>query len=128
MYSDNFAKAVTEIGQGMYMPVAFYPFTSDSDINAEWRELMTANDVPLTSFSQGGYLAAKYFIAILETIEGDVTRESVTAAIRSAEPIENPMAGQAFEFGVAPLSGWPIVLKTGSNAWENAGEDWFRLS
>lgn len=128
MYSDNFAKAVTEIGQGMYIPVAFYPFTSDNEINAEWRELMTEHDVPLTSFSQGGYLAAKYFIGILETIDGDITRESVTEAIKNAAPIENPMAGQPFEFGVTPLSGWPIVLKSGTNAWEDAGDDWFRLN
>lgn len=128
MYSENFAKAVTEIGQGMYMPVAFFPFTAESDINAEWQELMTAADVPLTSFSQGGYLAAKYFIEVLESIDGEITREAVTEALRNAEPIDNPMAGQPFKFGVIPDSGWPIVLKSATNAWEDAGDDWFRLS
>ncbi|UNK47751.1 ABC transporter substrate-binding protein [Arthrobacter sulfonylureivorans] len=128
MYSANFAKAVSKIGSGMYMPVAFYPFTSDNEINADWRKLMTENNVPLTSFSQGGYLAAKYFLEILKTIPGDITRDSVTQAIRDAQPIANPMAGQPYKFGQIPLSGWPIVLKSGTNEWANASDNWFHLS
>ena len=127
VYSENFADAIDDAGAGIYVPAEFYPFTDENDINKEWRELMEANDIPLTAFSQGGYLAAKYFIEVLEGIDGDVTRESVTAALKDMKPIENPMSGTPYSFGVDNVSGWPIVLKSGTNAWEKVSEDWLRL-
>ncbi|MFD4960705.1 ABC transporter substrate-binding protein [Microbacterium sp. NPDC058389] len=127
VYSENFAAAIDDAGAGIYVPAEFYPFTEENDINADWRSLMEENDIALTSFSQGGYLAATYFIEALKSIDGDVTRESVTKAIQSMDPVENPMVGDAFEFGVVPTSGWPIALKSGTNAWEKVADDWFRI-
>lgn len=61
---------------------------------------MTKNKIPLTSFSQGGYLAATHFIQVLKTIKGDITRESVTAALKSMKPIDDKMIGTPYTFGV----------------------------
>lgn len=127
VYSENFAKAVSDAGAGIYVPAEFYPFTEDNDINKEWRDLMTTNDIPLTSFSQGGFLAAKYFIEVLKGMKGDITRETVTEALKNMKAIENPMVGTPFTFGVHNTAGWPIVLKSGTNAWEKVGDDWFRI-
>ncbi|MEZ3159338.1 ABC transporter substrate-binding protein [Microbacterium sp. BWT-B31] len=127
VYSENFADAVDNAGAGIYVPAEFYPFTEENDINADWRALMEDNDIPLTAFSQGGYLAAKYFIEAISSIDGDVTRESVAAAIKAMDPIENPMVGEPFEFGVVPTSGWPIVLNSGTNTWERAEDDWLPI-
>ncbi len=133
VYSDNFAKAVSDAGAGIYVPAEFYPFTdASSDINKDWRDLMTKNDIPLTSFSQGGYLAAKYFIEVAKGIKGDVTRDSVTKALHDMKPIENPMVGTPYTFGTATVhdgntAGWPIKLVTGKNAWELNGDDWITI-
>ncbi len=127
VYSENFAAAIDDAGAGIYVPAEFYPFTEENEINADWRSLMEENDIALTSFSQGGYLAATYFIEALKSIDGDVTRESVTAAIKGMDPVENPMVGDAYQFGVVPTSGWPIALKSGTNAWEQVADDWFRI-
>ncbi|MFF1571932.1 ABC transporter substrate-binding protein [Leifsonia sp. NPDC058292] len=133
VYSDNFAKAVSDAGAGIYVPAEFYPFTdASSDINKDWRTLMQKNDIPLTSFSQGGYLAAKYFIQVADGIKGDITRESVTKALHDMKPIENPMVGTPYSFGTAKThagntAGWPIKLVTGKNAWELNGDDWIRI-
>lgn len=54
VYSENFAKAIDDAGAGIYVPAEFYPFTDDSDINADWKALMDKNNIPLTAFSQGG--------------------------------------------------------------------------
>ncbi|GLU89436.1 MULTISPECIES: ABC transporter substrate-binding protein [Agromyces] len=130
VYSENFAKAVSDVGAGVYVPAEFYPFTdAESDVNKEWRELMEANDIPLTSFSQGGFLAAKYFIEVLEGMDGDITRETVTKALHDMKPIENPMVGTPWVFGTADAhhdntAGWPIKLLSGTNAWESNGDDW----
>ncbi len=133
VYSDNFAKAVSNAGAGIYVPAEFYPFTdASSDINKDWRDLMTKNDIPLTSFSQGGYLAAKYFIQVAEGIKGDITRDSVTKALHEMSPIKNPMVGTPYTFGTAKThadntAGWPIKLMTGTNKWELNGNDWITI-
>lgn len=127
VYSENFAAAIDDAAQGIYVPAEFYPFTEESDINDEWRTLMTENDIALTSFSQGGFLAATYFIEVLKSIKGDVTRESVTAALQAMSPIDNPMVGTPYQFGTYNTAGWPIALKTGTNAWEKVADDWLRI-
>ncbi|MCO1338884.1 branched-chain amino acid ABC transporter substrate-binding protein [Kocuria polaris] len=127
VYSENFAEAIDNAAGGIYVPAEFYPFTEDNEINKDWRELMTTNDIELTSFSQGGYLAATYFIEVLEGIDGEVTRESVGEALRNMSAIENPMVGAPFAFGTYNTAGWPIMLESGSNAWEQAADEWFHF-
>ncbi|KHK95485.1 branched-chain amino acid ABC transporter substrate-binding protein [Microbacterium mangrovi] len=128
VYSTNFAKAVSNAGAGVYVPAEFYPFTdTSSSANKDWYDLMSKNNIPLTSFSQGGYLAATYFIDALKTIKGDVTKESVTKALQSFKA-QNPMVGAPYSFGSANDAGWPVVLKSGAGAWKNAATDWLTIS
>ncbi|MGC7098796.1 ABC transporter substrate-binding protein [Amycolatopsis lurida] len=133
VYSENYAKAISNAGAGVYVPAEFYPFTdAGSPQNKDWRELMTKNGIPLTSFSQGGYLAAKYFLDVVRGISGDVTRESVTKALREMQPITDPMVGTPYVFGPGEThhgntAGWPIKLSSGTNRWELAADDWLRI-
>lgn len=129
VYSENFAKSVDDAGAGIYVPAEFYPFTEENEQTKEWRDLMTKNDIGLTAFSQGGYLAAKHFITVLENIDGDITRESVTKALHNLKPIKNPMIGTPYTFGTAKTHhdntcGYPIKLMSGTHKWELAGDDW----
>lgn len=127
VYSENFAKAVDNAGAGIYVPAEFYPFTEENDVNKDWRDLMTKNKIPLTSFSQGGYLAATHFLSVLKGMKGDVTRETVTEALKNMKPIENKMIGTPFTFGVHNTAGWPIELKSGTHAWQKVADDWLRI-
>lgn len=134
VYSEQFASAVTAAGDGVFVPAEFAPFTDESiEVNADWRSLMEENDISLTSFSQGGYLAATYFIEVLEGIEGEVTRESVNAALRGmTEPIENEMVGTPWIFGDGERhnsnrAGWPVSLSSNAGVWETAADDWLQL-
>ena len=132
-YSENFAKSVAQAGKGIYIPAEFYPFTNqDSSINQDWLNLMKSNNIQLTSFSQGGYLAATYAVQVLKGISGPVTRESVTKALQELKPIVNPMVGTPYTFGTASthhdnIAGWPVKLLSGSNKWVNAADDWLRI-
>lgn len=126
-YSDEFAASVA-YGGDIHLPAEFYPYSDPSnDANADWVAVMDAHGVAKTSFAQGGYLAAQYFISILETIEGEVTRESFTAAARAmTEPIENPMTGTPWIFGEgdshqANKSAWPLVIEANTNEWVSVG-------
>ncbi|AHH99357.1 ABC transporter substrate-binding protein [Kutzneria albida] len=133
VYSENYAKAVSEAGAGVYVPAEFYPFTdSVSQQTKAWRDLMTSKHIPLTSFSQGGYLAATYFLDVLRGIKGEITRESVTAALRGMKPISDPMVGTPYAFGTGKAhhdntAGWPVKLASGTNKWEPAASDWLRI-
>lgn len=135
VYSEQFGTAVEDAAGGVYVPAEFAPYTDSAfdDVNADWRELMQANDVPLTSFAQGGYLAATYFIEVLEGIDGEITRESVNEALRGmTEPIENGMTGTPWIFGDGETHGsnraaWPVYLGSGTGTWETVAEDWLLL-
>ena len=133
VYSENYSKAISDAGAGIYVPAEFYPFTdADSPETKDWRTLMEANDIPLTSFSQGGFLAATYFIEVVKTIKGDITRESVSKALRGMDPIDNPMVGTPYIFGDGDThnsntAGFPVKLLSGTNQWELAADDWLTL-
>ncbi|GAA4477945.1 ABC transporter substrate-binding protein [Microbacterium panaciterrae] len=128
VYSENFAQAVDNAGAGVYVPAEFYPFTDDNAITKDWRDLMAKNKIPLTAFSQGGYLAATHFLTVLKGIKGDVTRDSVTQALKSMKPIDDKMIGTPYTFGVDNNAGWPIELKSGTHKWEKVADDWFRIT
>ncbi|WP_026421941.1 ABC transporter substrate-binding protein [Actinokineospora inagensis] len=133
VYSENYAKAISNAGAGVYVPAEFYPFTDAASAQTkEWRDLMTKNNIPLTSFSQGGYLAAKYFLQVIKGIKGDINRESVTKALHDMQPISDPMVGTSYTFGTGQThhdntAGWPIKLMSGTNKWELAATDWLRI-
>ncbi|CAL9514199.1 hypothetical protein SUDANB95_03669 [Actinosynnema sp. ALI-1.44] len=116
-YTDSVAKAVGGLGLNVYAGSEFEPFTSDSLANKGWRATVTRADAQATAFSQGGYLAAKFTVEVLKTIKGEVTRDSVNAALRDMTPIEDPMLGTPWEFGPgeshAPNQGSKIVRLTG---------------
>ncbi|WP_125100246.1 ABC transporter substrate-binding protein [Leucobacter chromiireducens] len=129
VYSENFASALEWAGAGVHVPAEFFPFTEDNEINADWKSLMEENDIALTSFSQGGYLAAMNFVEVLQGMEGDYTRESVATALHEMAPIDSPMVAFPYQFDKIAAQdftpgGWPVVLKSGTKAWEKAADDW----
>lgn len=134
VYTKKYANAISHAGDDVYLPAEFYPFTNpDSSENEDWYKTMKDNDISLTAFSQGGYLAAKFFVKVLRGIDGDITRESVTKALRTMDPIKDPMLGDAYQFGKddthpGGTSGWPVKLRSGTNEWELADDDWLRIS
>lgn len=84
---------------GLYANSEFLPFTSDDPALDAWRTALTNADVPRTSLSIGGYVSAEILVEVLRSIEGEITRESVTAAFRSLDEVENPLMGMPFTFG-----------------------------
>jgi branched-chain amino acid transport system substrate-binding protein len=129
-YSDEFASAV-DYGARISLPAEFAPFSDPNEASAaEWRATMESNGIPATSFAQGGYLAAQYFIAILESIDGDVTRDSFTAAAKAmTEPyagVGAGMAGTGWVFGdgdshQANAAAWPVHIEPNTQEWVSDG-------
>lgn len=134
-YSAQFAEAANFVGKGVHVPAEFAPFTVEGvAANTEWSGVMKKHDVPESAFAQGGYLAAKNFIKMLESMKGDITKETVTQAFKAqTEGFSSDMVGDPWIFGAASThgsnrSGWPITIAPGSNQWTSEAKDWVRLN
>ena len=129
-YTDTVAAALGSAGDGLRANSEFEPYGSDSPVLDDWRSLMVDAGVPLTSFAQGGYIAATIFVEALRGIDGDVTRESVAEAMRMLEPYETPLLGTPYTFGPgdahAPNQASKFVeLRDGE--WVTVADDWVIL-
>lgn len=132
-YSQEFVDTLVYSGD-VHVPAEFSPWSDPSDSsNDDWRAMMEANGIGLTSFAQGGYLAAKAFIHILETMDADaeVTRDSFTEAAKGmTEGFDTGgMTGDAWIFGPgdshqANAAAWPLVIEANSGEWTSLGP-WF---
>ena len=100
-YTQNVADTLKAEGDGIFALSEFEPWSSRSGMLTDWRNVMVKGSVPLTSFSQGGYVAASIFVNVLRGIEGDITRESVTQAFKTMKERKVPLMGAPFSFGAA---------------------------
>ncbi|XPP27256.1 MAG: ABC transporter substrate-binding protein [Leucobacter sp.] len=102
VYTESAFDALQQQGTlGLYANSEFLPFLSDEPALDGWRTALAGADVPLTSLSQGGYVSAEILVEVLRGIEGEITRESVTAALRGAGEIAHPLMGMPFVFSDA---------------------------
>lgn len=129
-YTDSVAEQLGSAGNGLRANSEFEPFGSDAEALDDWRTLMTDAEVPLTSFAQGGYVAATIFVDAVSSIDGEVTRESVAAAMKALEPVNTPLLGTPFTFGEAPVhapnqASKFVELQDG--AWVTVADDWVVL-
>ncbi len=127
-YTAQAAAAIGAASFPLYSASEFAPYTDQkAPANADWRSLMTADNIPLTSFSQGGYLAATYLVQVFRHIHGSITRQSVTAALRSMSPVPSPMTGTPWVFGRAaahnPNSSIKVVVLR-NGVWRAAQPGW----
>lgn len=128
-YTAEVAKALGKNGEGMIAASEFEPWSGNSSALADWRKLLTENKIPLTSFGQGGYLAAEIFVNTLKTIKGEITRESVTQAFKTLAPYRTRIIGDPYTFGPANAhnpnrSAKMMVLRNGQ--WQLHNINWIR--
>ncbi|MGD9484935.1 ABC transporter substrate-binding protein [Streptomyces sp. TRM70308] len=120
-YTDANAQAIPP-GLNVYAGTEWQPYT-DATLpgNERWSKIIEENEIQRTAFSQGAVMSADIFVEVLRTIEGDITRSSVTEAFKSMEPIEYPMVGTPWVFGPGeahnPVKGSRFV-KAGGGAWQ----------
>jgi len=130
-YTEQVASALADTKQPIYVGTEWEPFTEKSSAaNAQWAADMQKAGRPLTAFSQGGYLAAQLFLKVVASIDGEVTRESVSKALHEMQPITNPLAGSPYVFGTAkthsPMQATK-VMRLEKGAWTVETPDWVVL-
>ncbi|WP_067815655.1 ABC transporter substrate-binding protein [Actinomadura kijaniata] len=130
-YTDQAARAFGPAGRDVVALSEFEPYSDeDSAAAKDWRALMTERNVPLTSFAQGGYLAATHLVTVLKGIRGDVTRDAVTKAFKGLRPLPSPMTGTPFGFGGGDAHATNLAgkfVRPGNGSWTVLTPDWVRL-
>ena len=129
-YTDKVAQTLGADGEGLYANSEFEPYGGTASALADWKQTMTAANVPLNSFAQGGYLAATYFVQALKTIKGEINRESVSAALSTLTSVVNPLVGTPYSFAPAEKHNSNraskfVQLKGGT--WVTVTPDWITL-
>lgn len=116
---------------GVYANSEYEPFTNDSEALTDWRTLMEKNDIPLTSFAEGGYLSAQILVEALKGIKGNVTRESVTEALHGVTAYESPLLGMPFSFAEGdahnPNQAVKFVRVGSDGKWKSVSDDFLKL-
>ena len=129
-YTESIAKQLGSAADGLRANSEFEPFGSDAAALDDWKELMDSAGVPRTSFAQGGYLAATIFVDAISSIDGDITRESVAAAMKALAPVDTPLLGTPYTFGDAamhaPNQASKFVELQGGE-WVTVEDDWVVL-
>ena len=130
-YTVQVAEVLAATKQEVYVGTEWEPYTdAGSKANEGWNAAMTAAGMPLTAFTQGGYQSASILIDVLKSIDGPVTRESVTAALHALEPVAHPLVGTPYTFGTAAThasSQATKVVKLEAGAWKVETPEWLVL-
>lgn len=133
-YSEEYAATLRDVADGLVANSEFLPFTGEGAQDpalADYRKLMEQAGQPLSSFGQGGYLAAKFFTEVAGGIDGEITAESVTAAFTRMQPISSPLLGNAFVFGPGKAhqpNQSSRYVKLSDGEWEPISTEWTTLS
>lgn len=129
-YTEGVAKALADSKQPLYVGTEWEPYTENSEANADWIKTMDKAGLAKTAFSQGGYMAAKVLIDTISGIDGEVTRETVTAALKAGKELKYPIAGSPYVFGDAeahsPMQASKIMQLV-DGKWTVKSADWFNL-
>jgi branched-chain amino acid transport system substrate-binding protein len=85
-----------------YVNMEFNDLESTTPDNANWLAVMDQYgqaDDPRDTFAQAGYLAARVAEQALNSIEGDITREAVTAALSAVKGAESDIWCKPWYYG-----------------------------
>jgi branched-chain amino acid transport system substrate-binding protein len=129
-FTEGVATALKDSPQPIYVGTEWEPYTLRNEANAGWLDMVTKAEITPSAFSQAGYLAGQVITGVIEGIDGPVTREAVTNALRTMEPVSYPIAAGPYLFGKGATDG-PMratkVVKLNAGAWDVVTPEWLDL-
>lgn len=118
-FDPSVAAAVDGLGIALYSGVEFAPLDGDSaDIAAFLAATEAAGLVP-SIFTQGAYLVANAFVEVLKSIDGDITRDSVSRAWESVTPMQNDMLGVPLKVGSTDVVASAWIVTANDGVWQD---------
>lgn len=128
-YTSPVARQDSKGWRGIYAMSEFAPWTSADLPVRDWKEQLNLKKVPLSSFSQGGYVAGQVFVEALTRIKGKITRESVLRQFQQDDLIDNPMLSTPFTFGSGKRHNpntQTIPMRLTDKSWRVAHIQWLK--
>ena len=96
-YTAAVAKVAKVANSRVYAMAEFEPWQSSTFAIGDWKRLMLKNKLPLSSLSQGGYVAAQLFVRTIREVKGPIDRDRFSKVFREMTPQNHPFLGMAFE-------------------------------
>ncbi|WP_421848133.1 ABC transporter substrate-binding protein [Marinomonas sp.] len=133
-YTSGFAAAAKDYTGKVYANSEYEPFLGSSPVLDDWRDLMNNENVPLSSFAQGGYISATLLVETMKEIKGPITRDSITKQLRSSigtKALTNSMMGTPLDMAesadhLSTSATKFLVLNNGE--WNSVTPDFIRIS
>ncbi|MFI8193946.1 ABC transporter substrate-binding protein [Streptomyces sp. NPDC085946] len=122
-YDTAVGKALAKFKIPMYAGSSFAPSDTSSQDMRDYTDFMAEHDLPVSSFTEGAYLSAKYTVDVLKGMDGPITAETVSKALSDMSPIKNDLAGTPFEFGASNDA--IMVGKLENGVWKPVSGTWF---
>lgn len=126
-YTERVAAELRAVELPIYCMAEFEPWSSRSLSLTDWRGMMQRAKVPASSFSQGGYVAAQVLVRALRGIDGEISRKSVSGALRSMADLDLAMVGTRFSIGASTRHNpnrATLPMKLGHGTWRIASPFW----
>ncbi|PCH99047.1 MAG: branched-chain amino acid ABC transporter substrate-binding protein [Rhodobacteraceae bacterium] len=129
-YTEGVASALAKTKQPIYVGTEWEPYTLRNEANKGWLDMVTKAELSPSAFSQGGYLAARIITDVIAGIDGPVTRDAVSSALRTMEPVSYPIAAGPYLFGKGAMDGAMRAVKVvelKAGAWNVVTPEWLEL-
>jgi hypothetical protein len=126
-YTARVAQVLTDAPPSVYCMAEFEPWSSRSMQLTDWRQTMLRSKVPLSSFSQGGYVAAQILVRALRGIDAEPSRASLNAALQTFADLELSMLGTRVDLRAAPAHNpnrATLAVRLEQGTWRIASPFW----
>jgi branched-chain amino acid transport system substrate-binding protein len=114
----------------VYTDPELEPNTSLPAVQQVYAAVRASGGTKISNINLGGWLAAQALVHAIQSINGDVTRTSVSQALKKLTSYPNPFTGSPFAFGPGSrhLSNQTIkeaVIRNGQ--WQVLTKNWIKV-
>lgn len=104
--------------KGLFVASELAPFSGTFAGLDTYKQWMQKENDPVNFWTEGGWLSADVFVHVLQSINGPITRDSVTKAFQTMAPYTSPFSGTPIQLGKYNRSSIMMTIQNG--AWVQA--------
>jgi branched-chain amino acid transport system substrate-binding protein len=133
-YNPDYISLFGEAGEGLLITVNSEPFEGGSDEVTKVAEVFKAQSVTPDGFALQGWMAAEFLEQAVNAVDGELTRESLLAAVKSLNSAKSALYPEAFDFSGTVSPQTPRAAPTAARIVTIAGgkfevvSDWITIT
>ena len=98
VYNPSYIDLFGQPGEGLNIFDSFDPFQSEDEGTQEVAAIFEENDITPDAFAAAGWVAASVLEQAMAEVQGELTRESLAAALASLDSVQAPLVLDPFDF------------------------------